>query len=55
MRARLARLDCCALCDGSGKQLRVVHTVRPLKLGYKMASPSHDHPLPQTEALKLFS
>ena len=37
LRERLALVDCCALCDASAKQARVVHTVRPLRPGYQMA------------------
>jgi len=36
LRARLLRVDACALCDGSGKAARVVETVRPLNSGYQM-------------------
>ena len=35
--SRLAKIDCCALCDASGKKARVLHGVRPLLPGYKMA------------------
>jgi regulator of RNase E activity RraA len=31
LRSRLLAVDCAALCDGSGKEARVVHTVRPLR------------------------
>ena len=41
LKARFEKLDCCALCDASGKKARVVHTVKPLKLGYKMAGRAH--------------
>tara|TARA_B110000208_G_scaffold37578_1_gene49679 strand:+ start:292 stop:1002 length:711 start_codon:yes stop_codon:yes gene_type:complete len=34
---RLNCVDCCALCDASGKLARVVETVRPLRAGTKMA------------------
>ena len=37
LKPRLVSLDCCAVCDASEKQARVVNTVKPLKLGYKMA------------------
>eukprot|EP00746_Dinoflagellata_sp_MGD_P147240 gnl/MRDRNA2_/MRDRNA2_79596_c0_seq2.p1 gnl/MRDRNA2_/MRDRNA2_79596_c0~~gnl/MRDRNA2_/MRDRNA2_79596_c0_seq2.p1 ORF type:complete len:290 (-),score=53.71 gnl/MRDRNA2_/MRDRNA2_79596_c0_seq2:20-826(-) len=36
LKARLLRVDTCALCDASGKKARVVETVRPLNRGYKM-------------------
>jgi|UniRef100_A0A7S3C4I8 4-hydroxy-4-methyl-2-oxoglutarate aldolase len=36
LRSRLLRVDGCAVCDASLKAARVVSTVRPLKLGYKM-------------------
>lgn len=37
LKPRLLKLDCCALCDASGKAARVVHTVKPLRSGYRMA------------------
>jgi regulator of RNase E activity RraA len=37
LRQRLLTIDCCSLCDASSKKARVIDTVRPLKLGYKMA------------------
>eukprot|EP01050_Picozoa_sp_SAG11_P006484 SAG11_NODE_505_length_8888_cov_12.479235_4_plen_236_part_00 len=41
LRKRLMKVDACALCDGSGKQARVVDTVRPLVRGRKMVGRAH--------------